>query len=250
MPYLLKDVQLGARLTLTIPAGTIIKFVYHPENTRKVLFIVYGTLDLQSTSGNPIVFTSERDDSYGGDTNNDGNTTSPASGDWGCIQLNSQPGVSNNFHDCIVRYGGNYYNGGVNYSYMLWIKSIDPSYNDAIVQNCSFSDSYGPAIYISDQAKPTIMNNSVIHSRISMNIQRDAIISGNTITGLDYSGTGITIASNESNQVVHPTINNNIIENFSYPFEQVDCAFPSYSGNTIINNKYHVGTATFIRTVS
>ena len=69
--------------TLTVTAGQIVKAPFGNNN-----LIVNGTLNAQGTQTNPIVFTSFRDDVFGGDTNNDGGG-SASNGDWGSIQFNS-----------------------------------------------------------------------------------------------------------------------------------------------------------------
>ncbi len=90
------DVLQGARLVA--PKGTILKMA---------VGIVWAQDDLmlQGTAVEPVVLTSLKDDSFGGDTNKDGNSTVPAPGDWGGIQLQPGSGASR-IQGTIVRYGG------------------------------------------------------------------------------------------------------------------------------------------------
>ena len=68
------DVPVDSRLTV-LP-GTILKF---DPGTR---MNVYGALDVQGTRYAPVVFTSIKDDKFGGDTNCDSDNSYPEGGDW------------------------------------------------------------------------------------------------------------------------------------------------------------------------
>lgn len=82
-PYVLRcRVNIPSGILLTIEPGVIIKGTVGPY--QHDLYIA-GGLIADGTADRPIVFTSLRDDSYGGDTNGDGNATTPATGDWGGI---------------------------------------------------------------------------------------------------------------------------------------------------------------------
>lgn len=65
---------------LTIEPGVVVKFY----NLNKNLSIE-GSLTAIGTSEEKIVFTSYKDDAYGGDTNNDGGSSVPQKGDWYAI---------------------------------------------------------------------------------------------------------------------------------------------------------------------
>ena len=66
-PYVVTgNVTVNTGSTLRIEPGTIVKF-----RRSGLRLIINGILDAQGTPTSPIYFTSERDDSVGGDTNGD-----------------------------------------------------------------------------------------------------------------------------------------------------------------------------------
>jgi hypothetical protein len=68
---------------------------------------VYGSLNLLGTAFQPVVFTSMKDDSWGGDTNHDGPSFG-APGDWESIRYLSTAAASR-VENVLLRYGGHNY---------------------------------------------------------------------------------------------------------------------------------------------
>ncbi len=98
MPYVFEGLVIDSGATVSVTAGAVIKFA-----TGQGLD-VNGALIAQGIADRPVVFTSIKDDTYGGDTNRDGNATTPAAGDWQRIYL---PGTRVSMSHTILRYGGN-----------------------------------------------------------------------------------------------------------------------------------------------
>jgi len=84
--------------TLTIEAGAVVKL-----NDASIDVNSGGKIVANGTADKRIVFTSFADDSYCGDSNNDGAATTASKGDWQMLFLN---GGTNTFKYCDFLYGG------------------------------------------------------------------------------------------------------------------------------------------------
>jgi len=104
MPFLLQGtLTVGLGATLTMQPGVIVKMYSGAAMVIQRAITAQAKTLPEST----VVFTSYRDDFYGGDTNNDSTFTQPQPGDWSYIQIDGtaiDPQVQ--FRNCIFRYGG------------------------------------------------------------------------------------------------------------------------------------------------
>lgn len=160
--------------TLTIPAGEVIKL-------ESGLFYVYGSLIAHGNEVQPIVFTSFKDDFYGGDLNNDGSISSPAKGDWYCIALYGQganDGVGELDH-CIFSYGGQNYWGEVSTVY-FYVASTGYITNSLVKQS--------------------------LHSGINLYSSENVVLTDNEIS---YCNTYGIIESSCSIDIVNCSVHNN-----------------------------------------
>ena len=98
------EVQGGA--TLTIDPGAIVKF----DANLGLTIDAGASLVADGTTAEPIVFTSINDDAHGGDTNGNGDATTPAAGDWSQI-LNEGTAT---FDHVEILYGSGVGNTGLN----------------------------------------------------------------------------------------------------------------------------------------
>ncbi len=82
--YVVNQLTISSNAKLTIQPDVVIKFRGDPPNyITSTSITVNGTLIANGTASHKIYFTSYADDSRGGDSNNNGNTSSPTKGDWG-----------------------------------------------------------------------------------------------------------------------------------------------------------------------
>ena len=219
-PYVVTcDVSVASGATLTIEPEVVVKFEYvtgDKYNSDNRSIQVNGVLHAQGTAGQPIVFTSIRDDYYAGDTNGDGYATSPAPGDWGYIRFNA---AGSTFEYCIVRYGGiGRYSGYTTADkYMLWVNQVVPSMT---IAHNNLDHSYETAIYY--QASSTY------DSTLS--------VVDNTITDSTY---GIHTVGNNMAMVTINITDNSLSQN-TYPVVQEN-SFPIYSGNTFNPDNTNLG---------
>jgi hypothetical protein len=96
-----EDLVVPAGVTLTLQAGALVKFAAG----RGLNVQSGGTLTVAGSVAQPVVFTSIRDDAWGGDSNGDGSRSQPAAGDWRSLRF--EDGAAATLDHAVIRYGGN-----------------------------------------------------------------------------------------------------------------------------------------------
>jgi RHS repeat-associated protein len=165
------DVTVPQGITLTVGAGQVVK-----ANGKSL--IVNGTMTAQGIAAQPIIFTSFRDDSAGGDTNNDG-ASSAGKADWDKLEFNSGSAGTLNFVQ--MRYAG----GGDQ------LGAIVDNGGTLSFTNGSISDTYSaPGLRIAT-ANPTVTGDTFANNNsqaIGMDLSSNPTISGITVTNNGING--------------------------------------------------------------
>jgi RHS repeat-associated protein len=125
---------------LVLAPGTIIK------GDIAGLFYVYGGVVSRGTAESPVIFTSIKDDAYGGDTNNDGTTTAAARGDWPGIEF-FESSFGNVLSNCLIAYGRQ--------NVVVATKSIS-------IIGCTLEYSQLDGLYVSGDSELTLIGNNFI----------------------------------------------------------------------------------------
>lgn len=195
--YIIDKENLYISADLTIEAGATIKIM----SGGNIIIKGEGDIIANGTKAKPIVFTSIKDDNHGDDTNKDGDSTIPAAGDWGCINLNGSQ--NSTFTYCQFMYGGRdnfnpatvdisseatasfsncifaHNSGGLlNNIYVGALNASNANKNTSIT-DCKF---YGNKVPITINAEMSIDNSNSFSNDETANICNGIFVAGSNVT--------------------------------------------------------------------
>lgn len=134
-------------------------------------------VSILGTAARPVIFTSLKDDSVGGDTNANGAADGPAPGDWHSISIGAPPAIT--MQNAIFRYGGQILNGSN--TTMVSANSPAGSFTD-----CVFSSGAGVGFQLSS-GKATAQGIEISYNRGASGLQMANAAIG-TMTGVSFIG--------------------------------------------------------------
>ncbi len=170
--------------TLTLESGVVVKFAYYASSYNRVGLVVDGTLALEGTTAQPVVFTSSRDDEYGGRTSDEG--VGAAAGDWAYLQFNNPDNV---LHHAVVRYGGlfNNHNGS-----MVWLTGSQTGTFG--IQDCVIERAYQHGIR-TDAGYTVVLNRVQIQNIPSYGVEvRAGQLAASAVSLQQYGAAGVYVA--------------------------------------------------------
>jgi len=155
---------------------------------------VRGTLNADASPGQNIFFTSERDDNWGGDTNNDGTATAPAVSNWYGIRFYNESNDASVMRRCKLRYAG--------YSSIGGITMYDAS---PTIDLCELQQNYFGADF-QFGSSPTFTNNTVGSSSVTpivMSFEANPVFTNNVLSFMDNQYDAIGLRGGTLTQNAH-----------------------------------------------
>ena len=188
--WLVEGLTIEAGVTLSITPGTVVKF------NSSIVVRDRGTFNIIGEENNPIILTSFKDDSVGGDSNGDENSTTAAPGDWN--NINYFKGGLGSIRHVELRYAGSGGNGSIH------ISSATVTLDNVTIDQ---SSSHGLRIV---NASPSIDNVTISNARsygiyLSNNENVDLSPTFTNITITDSGNTGLYIFNSDEFAIVSPT---------------------------------------------
>ncbi|MDI6804891.1 MAG: right-handed parallel beta-helix repeat-containing protein [Bacteroidota bacterium] len=182
--YIVHWLTIQPNAVLTLEPGVVMKFIDWSYG-----LYVYGALVANGTPTEKIVFTAIRDDSKGGDTNNDGSNSFPGRGHWlGVLFYNSIIDSLNSLKLCEIRYGGSGYGGYGNWG------NVIVSNCRAKIDSCDIEHSNTSGLGIYGGAQPVITNtliNNVSHTPVFMSLFANPTFTNVTALNVGYMAIGL-----------------------------------------------------------
>ncbi len=222
--YLNTGLTVNSGKKLTIMPDVVIKF-----NSRAGMSI-NGMLEVNGTKGHEVYFTAYTDDSVGGDTNGDGNATTPDRGYWSYISISNN--ASANIHHAMIRYGG--HRPSYTYAYATLHKDGDGGYLH--LYDTNITDGVNRGVRLTNAHGDNIFS-SVSVERIDSNcMEMDAAvfdIKSSIMTGCGGNGAVYAFNSSEGN------ISDSRISDNTYGVYLAGGSEANVTENTIERNQQH-----------
>ena len=198
--YVVSNIQVSLEATLTIEPGRVIKF--GPGR----MLDINGTLYAVGSESDPIVFTDRRDDTVGGDTNGDGDATSPEPGGWRGLEATGSGSIQ--LAHVEVRYAGYnaiYNRGEAN----IWLRGDGSlSVRDSVIRDGARD---GVRVQNADGAVSIEDSQIIDNGRVGLRLDQAGVnfnLAGTRIDGNGSNGLYV-IGAPQSAMVENNTITNN-----------------------------------------
>ncbi len=172
------NLAIAAGNVVTVEPGVVIKF----QSQTSGFLTVNGALKAIGTESNKIIFTSINDDSAGGDTNNNGTSSTPVNTDWQGLDFTGTASDTENIlKNCEIRYSGYYY----------FYSSVRITDCRVVMDSTKINFAYWGALGIFGTANPEITNcqfYNLNNAPVYMDMFSSPTFSGNTVANLPRIG--------------------------------------------------------------